>query len=222
MKTRVFTEIDQTFSLPALRRFVDRRRQLLGWGYPLFLLPNSFERTLTARRLSVWSIDRPGSRLDLADAAHHVGNMRLLVEKPDSEAVGGRNRFMMRLPRKRLSSGEYQPERDMKSGPPEPIPVKPRSCNWELLMSRLKQAAKPAAPRWRMYFKALARAPICRGLRLRRRSTHRTWFRVNLDELVGWIGYVGLYLTPSVARLNVKQRLPCRVTLVGAAPARTK
>ena len=114
--------------------FVDRRWQLPGWGYPLFLLPNSFKWTLTARRLSVWSVYRPGRRVDLADAPHHVGNTRFLVEKSDSEAVGGRNKFMTRLPRKRLSRRAYRSEGEVKSGPPEPIPVKPRNCKWELSM----------------------------------------------------------------------------------------
>ena len=123
----------QTCSLSdCLRRFVDRRWQLPGWGYPLCLLPNSFKWNLTARRLSTWSVDRPGRRVDLAYAAHHVGNTRLLVEKPDSEAVGGRNKFMTHLPRKLLSREDYRPEDDVKSGSPEPIPVKPRNCNWEL------------------------------------------------------------------------------------------
>jgi hypothetical protein len=54
--------------------------------------------------------------------------MGLLVAKPDSERIS----FMTRLPRKRLSQIQYQPEGDLKSWPPEPIQVKRGNCNREL------------------------------------------------------------------------------------------
>jgi hypothetical protein len=102
-----------------LRRFGDGRWQVLGWCYLLFLFANSFERTPITTRL-VWSVDRRARRVDLAGAAHHVGNARLLVERPDGEAVWCRYRFMTRFPRKRLSQVQYQGDRNMQSAPPEP------------------------------------------------------------------------------------------------------
>jgi hypothetical protein len=105
----------------SLCRFVGRRWRLTGWRYKLFLLPNSFKRVRNARRRSAWNIDRPGRRVDLADATHHVGNARFLVKQPDSDAVGRSNEFMTRLPRKRLQPEHYQPEHDMESRPPDSI-----------------------------------------------------------------------------------------------------